>query len=762
MGAGRSIIGDTAINIAAMAFGLVGGLAFQSMLAWHLGPAGCGEYGVWIAIATIAAVIFTLGTDRAVQIYLISSRITTAQATCTVVLIGVIGSITAMAVLWGAFQSNWQLFANVSVQNRVIALFVVPAIALPLALQLLMAGLGHFMAVAAISIVRASLQVVLAVTFFILLGWDARAAYATFVLSSAVTAVAYVLYLSRKHELRIDLVSPKMAAGIVGYSMRYFPARIGNVLNTKLVLLVLAFFASKHDIGLFSLAVVLMGQSLVCSNALNRAIQPRIGDATDGNPGLIAQCCRSSTLLYGALLLGFLLFIGVATPVLFSSSFEGSIPLFWILAPGVWLKGASKPLRAYFIGSDRPGVVSVSMIVELVAASASMAILYPLAGITGAAMGAALGYAGGTMVLVVAFHWSTGYGFVETWLWNKVDTQCLKDHIVAAFKIRLKRRTFRSQSAAAKCSRDQIPRQVILASESVIKKLPEASFQLELDRTMAIAEVGNSTRLFTVPEILDFDEENRVIEFRRLTGIKPIGEILHNENRDAFLFERIGQSLAAIHNELRTSIGGNIPLPETWDLPSNTPVVYLHGDFTAFNVFYREESDELVILDCATSDRCGAQATIGSWCFDTAWFARSLLYGHLLKQSRAVTAAIDAIAFVEAYCRHRFNPPDTSEFTPYLTMLLSKFSERQEQGKTTFQRRSRDGRMAESNCQMFVQAMTSALSNRKNLRLAPLEHLSGTNCDVSEREVDRTFTSASDSILESTRVPERLPLRRAQ
>ena len=762
MGAGRSIVGDTAINIAAMAFGLVGGLAFQSMLAWHLGPAGCGEYGVWIAIATIAGVIFTLGTDRAVQIYLISSRITTAQATCTVVLIGVIGSITAMAVLWGAFQSNWQLFANVSLQNRVIALFVVPAIALPLALQLLMAGLGHFMAVAAINILRASLQIVLAVTFFIFLGWDARAAYTTFVLSSAVTAVAYVLYLRRKHELRIDLVSPKMAAGIVGYAMRYFPARIGNVLNTKLVLLVLAFFASKHDIGLFALAVVLMGQSLVFSNALNRAIQPRIGDATDGNPGLIAQCCRSSTLLYGALLLGFLLFIGVATPVLFSSSFEGSIPLFWILAPGVWLKGASKPLRAYFIGSDRPGIVSVSMIVELVVAIASMAILYPLAGVTGAAMGATLGHTGGTMVLVVAFHWSTGFGFVETWLWNRADSQCLKDHLVAAFKIRLKRRTFFSQSAAAKCSRDQIARQVILTPDRVIKRQPEGLFRLELDRTMAIAEIGRSTNLFTVPKVLGFDEDAGEIEYARLQGVTPVWEILYSDSSHALLMERIGQSLAAIHNDLKIPSHRQVPLPRVWVPFPGVSTVGLHGDFTAHNLLYRQESDELVVIDCATSDRCGAQATTGPWCFDIAWFVRSLLYGRHPEEACVKTLADDACLLVKTYCAHRYAVVDANQFLQYFTAMFSELWRLQKLEPTPLLARFRPREASQSTLHQFAQILARTLSSEETLRIAPLDYHACDDGKAIEQQYATAFTWVPDTSSASTEVTKRDQLRRAQ
>jgi len=438
MVAGRGIAGDTAINVLAIAFSLVGGFVYQSILAWHLGPTGRGDYGVWIAIATIMAVLFTLGTDRAVQIHLISNRITVAQATCTAMLIGVVGSIVAMAVLWLGFQNDWQLLANVSPQNRIIALLVVPAVSLPLAIQLLLAGLSHFAALAVFSMVRALLQVGLAAFLFVVLDWDIEAAYTTFVLSSGITLVAYLLFLKWQYKLHTALVSPKMAATLLGYSLRYLPARLGNVLNANLVLLMLVFFASKHDIGLFSLALALMGQSLVISNALDRAVQPRMSVTPDGRSDLIAQCCRISTLLYGVILLVLLLLADIAVPVLFSKSFQGSIPLLWLLAPGIWLRGSSKPLRTYFIGSNRPGIVSISIIAELVVTLISLAVFYPFAGIFGAAFGTTLGQASGTLVLVLKFHSCSKHSFAETWLWNKVDTQCLKDRLIATFKIRLK------------------------------------------------------------------------------------------------------------------------------------------------------------------------------------------------------------------------------------------------------------------------------------------------------------------------------------
>jgi O-antigen/teichoic acid export membrane protein/tRNA A-37 threonylcarbamoyl transferase component Bud32 len=757
----RSVVGDTAINVVAISCSLVGSLVFQSLLAWNLGPVGCGEYSAWIAIATIAAVVFTLGTDRAVQVLLISNRITIAQATCTTILIGMVGSIVAMTVLWLGFQSNWQFLAGVTQQNQTLALIVIPAIALPLALQLLLAGLRHFMAIAAINILRALLQIGLAAFLFNILDWDTKAAYTTFVFCNAMTAGAYLLFLISKYKFRTELVSSQMAASIAGYSLRYLPARLGNVVGTHSIVLILAIISTKHEVGIYALAAGLLGQSLLLSNALNRAIQPRICETSDGNPRLIAQCCRISMILYGALLLGFLVLIGPIAPVLFSERFAESTLLLWYLAPGVWLKGASKPLRAYFIGSNRPGVVSAAVITEMVIAIVSLATFYSLAGVTGVAIGVALGNACGAIVLAVAFHSCSKYSVVETWFWNKEQIQSLKDHVVVFLKIRLKRRTFYSKLAAANCPREQIPRQIVITPERVIKYQPHNLFKLELARTASIADIGHSSGLFSVPEILSSNEDASTIEFTRIHDIIPVGDVLTSESTSTQLIERIGKSLASIHNGLRTPLHSQIPLTVTWGTFPDIPTVCLHGDFTAQNVLYQSEADQLLVIDCATTDRCGAEATIGPWCFDISWFIQSLLHRRPTHEICINSLAQDASIFVRAYCAHRSDDLDINQFLQYFSALLRDFSCQQKLKPTSFLMRFRHRSISQATLDQFFQVLSSSLAGTENIRIASLDNLSIKNSNATENQVDITRNLVLNSSSVFAKIPNSTPLRRA-
>ena len=51
-----------------------------------------------------------------------------------------------------------------------------------------------------------------------------------------------------------------------------------------------------------------------------------------------------------------------------------AVLLLWLMAPGILFKSASKPLTSYFIGVNRPGIVSLSTGVELASAGAGDAV----------------------------------------------------------------------------------------------------------------------------------------------------------------------------------------------------------------------------------------------------------------------------------------------------------------------------------------------------------------------------------------------------
>ncbi len=65
--------------------------------------------------------------------------------------------------------------------------------------------------------------------------------------------------------------------------------------------------------------------------------------------------------------------------------------------------------------------------------------------------------------------------------------------------------------------------------------------------------------------------------------------------------ERVARTLAVIHNQLSLPDDYAIPLPDL-GVELQTRPVFVHGDFSTENIFYRAEGDELVVIDWSVTD----------------------------------------------------------------------------------------------------------------------------------------------------------------
>ena len=660
---------DTVVNAVAQLIGVVAGLATQSVLAWWLAPEGRGTYGICIAIASISAVVFTLGADRAIQFHLISKRISTAQAVSLSVSVGLVGSILACAVvLMMCFAGRPMLavmgngaLADVSPGDLWSILPVVPVFAMNISLQLTLLGLRHFVAVALLTTLAVVTQLVLHLIFLWGLDWGVEGALLAYFGGNAVSVAASLWCLRRWYGVLADLPSVRICRDVAAYALRYLPARLGNVVNAHIVILVLAVLASKSEVGLFSLAVVLMGRLLLVSESVNRTLQPRVGADARGRPELVSQCCRVLLLAVGGLIGLLLCTSGVLVPLLFSAEFRGSTFLLWILAPGVWVRGAAKPMLTYFIGVNRPEIVSLSMVAQFVTCVAGLPLLFGTFGLSGAAAAATFSYVVGTAVLVFAFRSISGLGFLETWLWTRQDTSLLRKvaHAIPGVPW-LARRGRRPEC--------QEPRRRTESLDDRFVKIQAQDLAVvEAEKTRQGAAIGSRTGLFLAPSVLATDRAAGRIEFEQLHDLVPLWRFLQRQEADRAIASQVGEALAAIHEELALPESLRVPLPREWCCGQTDSPVWLHADFNAMNVCVCARTNRLVITDWAASDLCGGRATVGPWCFDVAWFATSVLFRRFRGFQHVRDAHQFAQQFVESYCAAREPAVTVGEWRRYMS-----------------------------------------------------------------------------------------------
>lgn len=159
-------------------------------------------------------------------------------------------------------------------------------------------------------------------------------------------------------------------------------------------------------------------------------------------------------------------------------------------------------------------------------------------------------------------------------------------------------------------------RAVVTEGHVVVKRQDPGPSRRERLRTLAGRRVGEETGLFTVPEIVAFDDDRGEIVFERLHATK-LRHALADPARAPMLVGRAASALAAIHGRMES------------DTPAAGRDVPLHGDFGLNNVFALPGQDRIAIIDWAAADWIGLETSQGAPEIDVAVFLLGLFYRRL-------------------------------------------------------------------------------------------------------------------------------------
>jgi tRNA A-37 threonylcarbamoyl transferase component Bud32 len=184
----------------------------------------------------------------------------------------------------------------------------------------------------------------------------------------------------------------------------------------------------------------------------------------------------------------------------------------------------------------------------------------------------------------------------------------------------------------------------------VVRKTGNPAFlRVEYEKTVRAHELGEQSGLFSTPRALRFDAQKGMLEFERVDGLKPLGQVVAGEDpRTSDLLRKAGRVLAAIHAGLLLPDDLTKELPGGWR-SSSTVSRFLHGDFTLANVCIQEPTGRLVVLDWSSAPIYKDAVTVGPVSFDILWFLYNLFEAMPLKLKHSVPAAKLASAFYEGY-----------------------------------------------------------------------------------------------------------------
>ena len=337
---------------------VIGGIAVQSLLAYALLPEGRGAYAVCVMFGALLGALFSPGADRGIQYHLMAKRISVSEGVWVSLIVCFLGSALAVVVSVPLILSDIELFQKADRSSFLMSLPLIPLTALSTSIRLQLAGLRRFARLALISVIQTITNVVFLATLVLGLNYGVEGALVAAAASHAVMIIVMLVDLRRAYGLRVGMPSRRVLRRIVRYGLEYHIARMGQVVDSQMGALVLGMVAGRAEIGIFTVASVLLTRVLIISDAVSNAVLPRIAVEDGGRPALVGFCARV-TFWVTSVCVVILCAVSVPlTRVIFPDPFLPAVRLMWIMAPGVLVYSGTNVIMAYFRGINRPSVCS--------------------------------------------------------------------------------------------------------------------------------------------------------------------------------------------------------------------------------------------------------------------------------------------------------------------------------------------------------------------------------------------------------------------
>jgi O-antigen/teichoic acid export membrane protein len=383
--------------------------------------------------AMLLGMVFTLSVDRGGQFLAASGRAPAGDCVLGTLATALAGSAVGMFVGYLLIGSGLEFFERASESSFRLALLLVPLNTVSDSLVLLFMGMRKFAWMGRVSIVRVAGHLIATLALVWGAGMGVGGAITALMIGNSIAIAVAFWLLARSSVLSGSRVHLSQCRSMLSYGSRYWIANLSNQVQFRVGTIILAWFATSSEIGLFAAAAGLVSRVQMVPDAVEGALLSRVARDPSGRPELVARLSRISVMICGV---GLLVLVALSKPivqVLFSSSFIMAVPLVWVMSIGILIRCGSKVIVPYFMGMNRPQLCSWAIAAGVGVNLAALLVLLPRIGLTGAAWAMTLGYVTSTTILVVAFANATGTKMTDAFLPRRSDVgfigDLLKQHL---------------------------------------------------------------------------------------------------------------------------------------------------------------------------------------------------------------------------------------------------------------------------------------------------------------------------------------------
>jgi len=416
---GRNVFWTMTINL------LKAGCA--ALLAWvaarSFGPEGIGLLMLLRTSMSILCLILSAGMPLAVTYYVASKKYPIEDIALSLIVFSLFASaITFGLWLLGSPFLHQRYFPFLTPHQILLAGLLAPMILGNQMASRLLQGKQNYLAANSI-LMAADLAILITLWSLVLLQPkpDYRLILEAVLIGEGMSfllGLGLVMRLGIRPRLRLHFPFLREA---LSYGIRGQIGAIVNIMNYRLDLLILGFFATPAVVGLYGLASKFAEVLRVLPNAVAFVYMPRFGKRAFAEAARMAEetfyllMMINLGLVVAAALLGKILIL-----TFFGPSFQPAVLPFYILLLGMAAQGGNGALSAFHNGTGNPEYSTYAVGLAFLVTLVFDLLLIPPYGATGAAIASSLSYATIALALLFFFSRNTGraFGRFKLWQWN--------------------------------------------------------------------------------------------------------------------------------------------------------------------------------------------------------------------------------------------------------------------------------------------------------------------------------------------------------
>lgn len=375
----------------------------------------------------ILGVLFVIGCDVASSYFLASGKLTLSESVIYSATIVLIGSI--IAFLFGSLFLLYpnELIEKASPKGLYIALFSTPFVLLANMYLQMFSAIQNFKLFAILNIMQVIFLFFSTIIFVYVYSMGVNGALLAILMTSIFTILICLMIFNFKYSLKFVKIKKKKLLAMYKYGLRYYAGKLGNTANAQLGVLVLAFLMSAESVGIFTVAFQLITRVMLIPDTLFVLLAPKCAASKDGAPDLVTSFARYNCALCATVLFLFFFLSGPFIDFIYPPEFNDAVLLIKIMTIGVFMRCTAKILVPYFLGTNLPGVASLSVVLGLIVNIIGYFIFVPIFELNGAAVSVILSYFISSLFLFIYFSSYTKYSFRECFIINISDISSLKD-----------------------------------------------------------------------------------------------------------------------------------------------------------------------------------------------------------------------------------------------------------------------------------------------------------------------------------------------